>query len=41
LSGSAAERSGQKIEARSFYLQVIRKAPFRLRGYTRLLRTFG
>jgi len=41
LSGSAAERSGQKTEARSCYLQVIRKAPFRLRGYTRFLRTFG
>ena len=41
LSGSAAERSGKTTEARSCYLQVIRKAPFRLRGYTRFLRTFG
>ena len=37
-SGSAAERLGRKAEARRCYLSAIRKAPFRLRGYTRYLR---
>ncbi len=40
LSGLAAERCAQPAEARKQYLQAIRKAPFRLRGYTRLLRAF-
>lgn len=38
LYGSAAERFGKKAEARKWYLSAIRKAPFRLRGYTRYLR---
>lgn len=38
LSGLAAERIGRKAEARKCYLSAIRKAPFRLRGYTRYLR---
>ena len=38
LSGLAAERCAQKAEARQQYLHAIRKAPFRVRGYTRLLR---
>jgi glycosyltransferase involved in cell wall biosynthesis len=38
LSGLVAERCAQPAEARQQYLQAIRKAPFRLRGYTRLLR---
>ncbi len=36
--GVVAERSGRRAEARRFYWQAIRKAPFRLRGYTRWLR---
>ncbi len=39
LSGLAAERIGRKAEARKYYRSAIRKAPFRLRGYTRYLRT--
>ena len=38
LSGLVAERCAQPAEARQQYLLAIRKAPFRLRGYTRLLR---
>jgi len=38
LRGLAAEQFGQLAEARQQYLQAIRKAPFRLRCYTRLLR---
>lgn len=38
LSGLVAERCAQPAEARQQYLHAIRKAPFRLRGYTRLLR---
>jgi glycosyltransferase involved in cell wall biosynthesis len=38
LSGLVAERCTQPAEARQQYIQAIRKAPFRLRGYTRLLR---
>ncbi|MES4786891.1 MAG: hypothetical protein C4294_14960, partial [Nitrospiraceae bacterium] len=38
LRGSAAERFGYREEARSFYRQAIRKAPFRMRAYTRWLR---
>ena len=38
LSGLVAERCAQPAEARQQYIQAIRKAPFRLRGYTRLLR---
>jgi glycosyltransferase involved in cell wall biosynthesis len=37
--GRAADRSGRRAEARRFYWQAIRKTPFRLRGYTRWLRT--
>ncbi|MBI4402275.1 MAG: glycosyltransferase [Nitrospirae bacterium] len=36
--GSAADRSGRRAEARKFYWQAIRKAPFRLRGYVRWVR---
>ena len=39
LRGRFAEWSGRISEARRFYRQAIHKAPFRLRGYTRLLRT--
>lgn len=38
LRGWVAEQCGQSAEARRHYLQAIRKAPFRLRGYTRFLR---
>jgi glycosyltransferase involved in cell wall biosynthesis len=38
LSGLVAERCAHPAEARKQYLHAIRKAPFRLRGYTRLLR---
>ncbi len=38
LSGLVAERCAKPAEARQQYLHAIRKAPFRLRGYTRLLR---
>lgn len=36
--GGFADRSGHRAEARRFYWQAIRKAPSRLRGYTRWLR---
>ena len=39
--GSFAQQLGQRAEARRFYGQAIRKAPFRLRGYTRWLRTLN
>lgn len=38
--GNVADRAGRRTEARRFYWQAITKAPFRLRGYTRVLRTF-
>ncbi len=38
LRGWVAEQCGQAAEARQHYFHAIRKAPFRLRGYTRLLR---
>jgi glycosyltransferase involved in cell wall biosynthesis len=38
MSGLAAERCAKKAEARQQYFHAIRKAPFRLRGYTRLMR---
>jgi glycosyltransferase involved in cell wall biosynthesis len=41
LKGSAAQRKGQRTVARRFYVDAIRKAPFRIRGYTRWLRTFA
>ena len=37
--GSAAERAGRRREARGDYWQAIRKAPDRIRCYTRWLRT--
>jgi glycosyltransferase involved in cell wall biosynthesis len=37
--GGAAERAGRVPDARRFYRQAIGKAPFRLRGYTRWLRS--
>jgi glycosyltransferase involved in cell wall biosynthesis len=40
MRGWAAERFGRPGEARAYYARAIRKAPFRLRGYTRWLRTF-
>ncbi|TKB75241.1 MAG: glycosyltransferase [Nitrospira sp.] len=40
MRGWAAERFGRPAEARGYYARAIRKAPFRLRGYTRWLRTF-
>ena len=41
LSGAAAEKFGRKAEARQCYLNAIRKAPCRLRGYTRWLRVLA
>ena len=38
MRGSFADRSGRHTEARHFYWQAIKNAPFRLRGYTRWLR---
>ncbi|MGQ0811850.1 MAG: glycosyltransferase family 2 protein [Nitrospiraceae bacterium] len=40
LRGGFAERLGHKAEARGCYAHAIGKAPFRLRGYTRWLRTW-
>ena len=37
--GAAAERSGRRADARRLYWQAIRKAPARVRAYTRWLRT--
>ncbi|MCE3223427.1 MAG: putative Glycosyl transferase, family 2 [Nitrospira sp.] len=39
LKGAAAERAGRRSEARRQYWEAIRKAPVRLRCYTRWLRT--
>ncbi|HKN87927.1 MAG TPA: glycosyltransferase [Nitrospiraceae bacterium] len=39
LRGRAAEKQRRSGDARRYYWQAIQKAPFRLRGYTRLLRT--
>jgi len=36
--GFLAGRRGQRTEARRFYARAIRKAPFRLRGYSRWIR---
>lgn len=41
MRGWAAERFGRPAEARGYYARAIRKAPFRLRGYTRWLRTLA
>lgn len=40
LKGAAAERAGQKAEARGHYRKAIGKAPGRIRCYTRWLRTW-
>jgi len=40
LKGRAALQRGATTEARRLYGQAIRKAPLRLRSYTRLMRTF-
>ena len=40
LKGAAAERAGRQAEARIDYLSAIRKAPGRIRCYTRWLRTW-
>jgi glycosyltransferase involved in cell wall biosynthesis len=37
--GGVAERVGRRADARRFYWQAIKKNPFRLRSYTRWLRT--
>jgi glycosyltransferase involved in cell wall biosynthesis len=37
--GGTAERAGRCLEAGRYYQEAIKKAPFRLRGYTRWLRT--
>jgi hypothetical protein len=34
-----ADRQGRPADVRRFYWQAIKKAPFRLRGYTRFVRT--
>jgi len=39
LRGRAAEKQRRSSDARRYYRQAIQKAPFRLRGYTRLIRT--
>ena len=39
LRGAVAERSGHDTEARRSYWLAIKKAPLRLRGYTRFLRS--
>lgn len=39
LRGSVADQQGQQRQARYWYWRAITKAPFRLRGYTRWLRT--
>ena len=41
LRGRAAEKQRKSAVARQYYRQAIQKAPFRLRGYTRWLRTFA
>jgi hypothetical protein len=41
MRGWAAERFGRPAEARAYYARAIRKAPLRLRGYTRWLRTLA
>jgi hypothetical protein len=38
LAGRLAEQRGRMDEARSCYVRAIRKAPWRMRGYTRWLR---
>lgn len=40
LKGTAVEKLRRPADARRCYWQAIKKAPFRLRGYTRWLRTF-
>ena len=40
LRGAGATREGRLREARRWYGQAIRRMPFRLRGYTRWIRTF-
>lgn len=40
MKGGFEERRGRWSEARQQYLFAIKKKPFRLRGYTRFLRTF-
>lgn len=37
--GYAAERQRRPVEARQYYWRAIKAAPFRLRGYTRFIRT--
>lgn len=41
LRGRAAEKLRRSADARRYYRQAIQKAPFRLRGYTRLIRTLA
>jgi hypothetical protein len=41
LAGRLAELTGRRGDARDLYARAIRKAPLRLRGYTRWLRTFS
>jgi hypothetical protein len=40
LKGTAAEKLRRPADARQCYWQAIKKAPLRLRGYTRFIRTF-
>ena len=40
LKGRAADKQQRRADARRFYWQAIKKAPLRLRGYIRLMRTF-
>jgi hypothetical protein len=39
LKGRAADKQRRPADARRYYWYAIKKAPFRLRGYTRWLRT--
>jgi glycosyltransferase involved in cell wall biosynthesis len=41
LRGGVADRSGRRAEARRFYWQAIKKAPLRLRAYTRWARALA
>jgi glycosyltransferase involved in cell wall biosynthesis len=40
LKGTAAEKQRRPADARRCYWQAVQKAPFRVRGYTRWLRTY-
>ena len=41
IRGAAADRAGHRADALRFYRQAIRKAPFRIRAYTRWVRALS